>query len=69
MLFRSLIQNKAAYVAVNKEELRNILNMIVENPETRKRYVDNALQLCEKNHRLAVNEEKIISVVCDLVKK
>lgn len=64
-----LIQNKAAYVAVNKEELRNILNMIVKNPETRKRYVDNALQLCEKNHRLAVNEEKIISVVCDLVKK
>ncbi len=48
---RYLKENQAAFVAVNRKELADILAEIINKPEVRSKYRENAINLSEKNHK------------------
>lgn len=50
-----LRKNKAAYVADNTDELREVLNQILTSTEERDKYSDRAISLAEENHNAEKN--------------
>lgn len=66
--YKYLKNNEAAYTASNKNELKSILKELIENPEARNRYTENALKLSEKNHRVEKNTERFRNILRETVK-
>ncbi|WP_339611174.1 hypothetical protein [uncultured Planktosalinus sp.] len=66
-----LIKNQAAWVATNKDELKEVLNKLVGSEEARKKFLDNAEELVEERHNKEKNAQKfeeIIRSVCKVSK-
>lgn len=62
-----LKNNRAAFTASSRQELADILNELVHSPETRAKYRNMALELAEKNHRIAKNNEKFQRILREVV--
>ncbi|WP_426710494.1 glycosyltransferase family protein [Cetobacterium sp. SF1] len=58
-----LLNNKAAWVADDKNKLREILQKIIKNKDMRKKYVEAGLSLAIKNHNLQNNLKKVMSLI------
>lgn len=65
--YQYLKNNHAAYTVANKEELKLKLKTLVENPEARSFYMDAALKLADRNHRIEKNKERFQRILRDLV--
>lgn len=61
-----LLENHAAYVVTEKSELFGVLQQLVAEPETRKKYIPQALALAEKNHRAETNIKRFQNVLKNL---
>ena len=62
-----LLENRAAYVASTKEELEIVLRQLTNNPETRDKYIENALGLAKKNHSNETSVALFQRILCSLV--
>jgi len=58
-----LTENQAAYVVTEKSELFGVLQLLVTEPETRKKYIPQALALAEKNHRAETNTKRFQDIL------
>lgn len=64
---RYLLENKAAYVAENKKELKDILFKLITLPETREKYIDNACKLALSNHDKNTSVAAFQKILNDLI--
>jgi len=62
-----LKNNQAAFTASNRHELAEVLNQLVHVPEERTKYREKALELAERNHRTATNNEKFQKILRESV--
>lgn len=60
---RYLKENDAAFVISDKMELSRTLKMIIENPEMRSKYRQEALRLSQKNHNSQKNVLRFQSII------
>ena len=61
--YQYLWKNQAAYTASNQQELRSILQELIENPSARCRYTQTALELAEKNHQIEKSTNKFQNIL------
>lgn len=67
--FQYLRENQAAYVASNKRELEECINMILNKPDERLKFLKNASELVLKNHNVHRNAEKFQKILMEAVEE
>lgn len=64
-----LRKNKAAYVADNINELKEVLKQILTSTEERNKYSDRAIELAKKNHNAENNSRVFQQLIVDILDK
>ena len=64
-----LMEQKAACVVTNKEDLKETLQALISDKNLRQSYADNALRTTKENHTADFNADKFKSLLEDVVKK
>ena len=64
--FQYLKKNQAAYTASNRQELEEILRVLVDNPSAAGKYRQAALALAEKNHNVEKNNRRFQTLLREL---
>ena len=64
-----LIENQAAYVVTNKQQLKLTLFELIKNPTTQNAFFENAINLVKKNHNATINGTKFKKLVVEIVNK
>ena len=62
-----LIRNNAAYVVSDENELKETLERLINDPESRNKYLLNARELVEENHVYSKNSEAFQRILKDAV--
>lgn len=66
---RYLKENNAAYVVSDDKMLKETLSMLIEQPETRNKYISAALKLVDDNHKLEKNAIQFQNILKQVVSK
>lgn len=61
-----LIRNNAAYVVDCIDDLKPLLKVLTSNPDIRKKYCNNALELAKRNHDRNNSISRFQKILCDL---
>lgn len=64
--YQYLRKNQAAYTASNQQEMKTILQELIENPSARCRYTETALKLADENHQIEKNTKKFQNILREL---
>ena len=66
---RYLRENDAAWVVSDREALETVLRRLVEEPESREKYLTNAAVLVEKNHNAEKNAARFQEILKEAARK
>ena len=64
--YQYLRRNQAAYTASQPQELKAVLQELIENPSARCRYTQTALKLAQRNHRIESSTHKFQNILREL---
>ena len=64
-----LIENKAAYVITENDNLEESIKYILENDDLRKKYAETGLIIAKENHNLDKNREKFRCIIAKVVEE
>lgn len=62
-----LIQNDAAYIVTTNEKLVETLKQLIEDPDSRDKYLERALMLSNRNHDQENSVRKFQKILCSLI--
>ena len=62
-----LVQNDAAYIVTTNEKLVETLKQLIEDPDSRDKYLERALMLSNRNHDQENSVRKFQKILCSLI--